>query len=249
VPVSVTVAQAILESGWGAHHIGTANNYFGIKAQARNGQVTWGSIATGFVTVPTREVVNGQSVTVQANFRSYNSMTDSFRDHGSFLRNNSNYAAAFRTTDGIAFARAVAAGHYATDPHYADAVVKIIQQQNLLPYDSAAGDAGTPQNAGASDEGTGHAGTDAGTDASTDAGTDAGTDASTDAGTDAGTDASTDAGTDAGTDAETDTGSDAETDTATDTDTNTDAETDTGADAGSDAGTDAGADTATDENG
>ncbi|WRZ87944.1 glucosaminidase domain-containing protein [Streptomyces sp. NBC_01007] len=139
VPVSVTVAQAILESGWGAHHMGTANNYFGIKAQTRNGQVTWGSIATGFVTVPTREVVNGQSVTVQANFRSYNSMTDSFRDHGSFLRKNSNYAAAFRTTDGIAFARAVAAGHYATDPHYADAVVRIIQQQNLLPYDCAAG--------------------------------------------------------------------------------------------------------------
>ncbi|MEU6540220.1 glucosaminidase domain-containing protein [Streptomyces sp. NPDC047000] len=135
VPVSVTVAQAILESAWGTHHIGGANNYFGIKAQTQNGQVTWGSIATGFVTVPTREVINGHDVTVQAHFRSYKSMTDSFRDHGSFLRKNSNYAAAFKTTDGIAFARAVAAGHYATDPHYADLLVRIIREQNLQPHD------------------------------------------------------------------------------------------------------------------
>ncbi|MFI1741053.1 glycoside hydrolase family 73 protein, partial [Streptomyces sioyaensis] len=172
---SVTVAQAILESGWGAHHMGNANNYFGIKATTGNGKVTWGSIATGFVTVPTREVINGQDVTVQANFRSYDSMTDSFRDHGSFLRNNSNYAPAFQTTDGVAFARAVAAGHYATDPKYADTLVSIIKQNGLLQYDSSAADAGAPQDAG----------TDADAGAPQDAGTDADAGAPQDAGTDA----------------------------------------------------------------
>ncbi|MEU5630453.1 glucosaminidase domain-containing protein [Streptomyces rishiriensis] len=238
VPASVTIAQAILESGWGAKHMGNANNYFGIKAQTRNGQVTWGSIATGYVTVPTREVINGQSVTVQANFRSYNSMTDSFRDHGAFLRNNSNYAPAFKTSDGIAFARAVAAGHYATDPHYADALVRIIQQQNLLQYDSAAANAGTPQSGGA----------DAGTDAGVDAGTDAGVDAGTDAGTDAGVDTGIDAGTDAGVDAGADTGVDAGTDVGVEagTDTGTDTGVDAGADTGVDTGTDLGSDTETD---
>ncbi|MGW2618893.1 glucosaminidase domain-containing protein [Streptomyces sp. NPDC001500] len=167
VPASVTIAQAILESGWGAKHMGTANNYFGIKAQTRNGHVTWGSIATGFVTVPTREVINGHSVTVQANFRSYKSMTDSFRDHGAFLRNNSNYAAAFKTSDGIAFARAVAAGHYATDPHYADTLVRIIRQHDLLQHDSVAANADTPPNGGAD------TGADAGADAQRDTGVDA----------------------------------------------------------------------------
>ena len=39
VPASVTVAQAILESGWGEAHMGHANNYFGIKAQVRNGKI------------------------------------------------------------------------------------------------------------------------------------------------------------------------------------------------------------------
>ena len=73
VPASVTLAQGILESGWGIHHIGDANNYFGIKAFTTNGTVTWGSVATGFVTVPTKEVVHGQTVTVSANFRKYDS--------------------------------------------------------------------------------------------------------------------------------------------------------------------------------
>ncbi|MER6784155.1 glucosaminidase domain-containing protein [Streptomyces sp. NPDC000658] len=182
VPASVTIAQAILESGWGAKHMGSANNYFGIKAQTRNGHVTWGSIATGFVTVPTREVINGHSVTVQANFRSYKSMTDSFRDHGAFLRNNSNYAAAFKTRDGIAFARAVAAGHYATDPHYADTLVRIIRQHNLLQHDSGAANADTARNGG-TDVGTG-TGADAGADAHSGMETNPGAEAGTHTGVD-----------------------------------------------------------------
>ena len=33
VPASVTLAQAIIESGWGDAHMGDAWNFFGIKAQ------------------------------------------------------------------------------------------------------------------------------------------------------------------------------------------------------------------------
>ena len=46
VPASVTVAQAILESGWGEAHRGDANNYFGIKAQVRNGKIEFGDVAS-----------------------------------------------------------------------------------------------------------------------------------------------------------------------------------------------------------
>ena len=52
VPASVTIAQGALESGWGTSHIGTANNYFGIKALGN----TPGSIAVGSVVVPTKGV-------------------------------------------------------------------------------------------------------------------------------------------------------------------------------------------------
>ena len=50
VPASVTLAQAIIESGWGDSHMGDAWNFFGIKAQGDE----------PFVVVRTREVVERQ---------------------------------------------------------------------------------------------------------------------------------------------------------------------------------------------
>src|SRR5829696_2684121 len=109
VPAAVTLAQAALESNWGRAHMDDANNYFGIKAYDRGGVPQIGPIAKGFVTLPTREVVNGRTITVNARFRSYASMADSFRDHANFLRVNSRYAPAFAHTDEPdEFARAIA---------------------------------------------------------------------------------------------------------------------------------------------
>src|SRR3954453_19585737 len=84
VPASVTVAQAIQESGWGKFHLGPANNYFGIKAQTAGGHTTFGPIATGFVVRPTKEFINGRNVIVNARFRSYPDMGASMRGHGRF---------------------------------------------------------------------------------------------------------------------------------------------------------------------
>jgi len=99
VPAAVTLAQAALESDWGRAHMGDANNYFGIKAYDKGGVPQIGPIAKGFITLPTREVVNGRSITVNARFRAYKSMADSFRDHANFLKVNSRYAPAFDHTD------------------------------------------------------------------------------------------------------------------------------------------------------
>ena len=70
-------------------------------------QFDTGPYATNCVKLPTWEVINGANVTVMAYFRSYDSLTDSILDHGHFLRNNSRYAPAFRTTDPASFARAI----------------------------------------------------------------------------------------------------------------------------------------------
>lgn len=137
VPASVTIAQAILESGWGKSHMGDANNYFGIKAK---GPTSFGPIAVGAVQLPTREVINGKSVMVNAWFRAYASMTDSFRDHGDFLRRNSRYQGAFQHSDDAdEFARKVAQAGYATDPNYANALINIMRANNLYQYNVAAG--------------------------------------------------------------------------------------------------------------
>lgn len=80
---SVTVAQAILESGWGQSGLSTsAHNLFGIKG-SYNGQ---------YVTMQTREVYNGQSYYIYDNFRKYANNSESVEDHGNFLYSNSRYA-------------------------------------------------------------------------------------------------------------------------------------------------------------
>ena len=127
VPASVTLAQAIIESGWGESHMGDAWNFFGIKAQGDE----------PFVVVRTREVVDGKDVFVNAKFRRFASMEDCFREHGRFLRDNPRYAPAFRTADAEGFARAIHAAGYATDPHYGDALIGIIRDNDLTRYDTA----------------------------------------------------------------------------------------------------------------
>jgi hypothetical protein len=140
VPASVCLAQACLESGFGKFHIGAANNYFGIKAFPRNGSVDVGRIATGFVIVPTKEVVNGRTITVNARFRKYRSMADSMRDHGSFLRVNPRYKPAFafsRQPD--RFARELQRAGYATDPQYAAKLISLMKTFDLYRFDRVRG--------------------------------------------------------------------------------------------------------------
>jgi flagellum-specific peptidoglycan hydrolase FlgJ len=128
VPASVTVAQAILESDWGRSAIGPANNYFGIKAQSGPGPA-------GVVYANTVEFLNGAYVTVSAPFRAYNSMAESFIDHGRFLVQNSRYAPAFQfTNDPPAFARAIQQAGYATDPSYADKLIAIMDTYDLYRF-------------------------------------------------------------------------------------------------------------------
>jgi hypothetical protein len=125
VPASVTLAQAILESGWGDSHMGDAWNFFGIKAQANE----------PFVLMRTREVVNGKDIFIDAKVRRFASMEDCFCAHGEFLRDNPRYGPAFKTTDCESFARAVHAAGYATDPNYADMLIRLIRENNLGQYD------------------------------------------------------------------------------------------------------------------
>jgi flagellar rod assembly protein/muramidase FlgJ len=131
VPASVTLAQAILESGWGTSGLSLrAMNLFGIKADA-----SWTGSKMVF---PTAEVVNGKRVFVSAAFRAYSTWTGSVHDHAQFLVANPRYAAAFQTTNGADFAHAIAKAGYATDPEYADKLVALMNVRNLYQYDKVA---------------------------------------------------------------------------------------------------------------
>ncbi len=131
VPASVTLAQAILESNWGKSKLTLlAKNYFGMKATSRPGPA-------GVVYIDTWEHLNGRNVTVRAAFRAYNSMAESFTDHGLYLRDNKIYAEAMKHTDDARqFARLIHAAGYATDPNYAAKLIRLMDRYNLYQYDN-----------------------------------------------------------------------------------------------------------------
>ena len=132
VPASVTIAQAILETGWGNSSLGQPpyNNLFGIKC---NG----GSIyATGCADFTTKEFINGVWVTITDSFRTYESQTLSVTDHANFLLSRPRYAAAFKYTDNPdQFAREIAKAGYATDPTYADKLIALMVKWDLYSWD------------------------------------------------------------------------------------------------------------------
>ena len=89
VPASVTVAQWAVESAWGASMPPGSNNPFGIKASGDQPAVE----------SPTREVLNGENVTVTARFRAFDSIAQAFDEHGRLLATASVYKNAMSQKD------------------------------------------------------------------------------------------------------------------------------------------------------
>lgn len=126
---SITVAQAILESGWGRSSLATtAHNLFGIK----------GSYNGHSINLPTREVYDGRSVYINDYFRAYDNNAESVEDHGNFLYSNSRYHNLLGDTNYVSVANKLHADGYATDPSYASALINLVRTYNLTQLDSVA---------------------------------------------------------------------------------------------------------------
>ncbi|MBX9812856.1 MAG: flagellar assembly peptidoglycan hydrolase FlgJ [Burkholderiales bacterium] len=123
IPARFLLAQAALESGWGRQEIrgadGTASfNLFGIKA-GRN----WpGKV----VEATTTEYVDGVPYKTTERFRAYGSYAESFRDYANLLLTNPRYAQVLDQQDSAGFARGLQRAGYATDPKYADKLMRIL---------------------------------------------------------------------------------------------------------------------------
>jgi len=126
IPAQFMLGQAALESGWGKREIrgsdgSASHNLFGIKASSSwKGRV---------VTVVTTEYVDGAPQKRLEKFRAYDSYADAFRDYGKMLRNNPRYQNVIANAqDATGFAQGLQQAGYATDPHYAAKLTRIIQQ-------------------------------------------------------------------------------------------------------------------------
>lgn len=129
---ALQTAQAILETGWGQSvpvdkYTGQAsNNLFGIKGKGIAGSVisnTW-------------EEYNGTTFRVDAEFRAYNNINESWENHKELLLGSERYGI-FRdvmhnSTQG---AWALKRAGYATDSQYSIKLMNIIKQYNLEELD------------------------------------------------------------------------------------------------------------------
>lgn len=116
---SVCIAQAALESGWNLK----AKTLFGIKGNGNN--------------LRTTEYINGKYVMVTAAFKSFPSVAAAVHGYYDLICQSPRYAGAVNNPDFRSAARAIKNGGYATDPSYADKIIRIIIDNHLTSFDYA----------------------------------------------------------------------------------------------------------------
>lgn len=122
VPASITLAQGMIESDYGRSSLAVrANNHFGIKCHT-----DW----TG------RKFYQDDDRRNEC-FRNYNNPEESFRDHSDFLVSGSRYDFLFDldVQDYVSWARGLKKAGYATNPDYAEMLIRKIEEFNLNQYD------------------------------------------------------------------------------------------------------------------
>jgi len=121
------VAQAILESGYGGKVPTDINtgaysyNLFGIKGKG----------PAGSVLIPTTEYIARKKVGILANFRAYNSFTESISGRTDFFIENRRYKPLFKSNDPVKWAVGLQKVTYATSETYAETLIKLMNQWNL----------------------------------------------------------------------------------------------------------------------
>ena len=124
IPASITLAQGCLESANGNSRLAReANNHFGIKCGG-----SWDGPSLAHDDDAPHEC-----------FLSYSSVAESFVDHALFLSERERYRSLFDLDpkDYKGWARGLKAAGYATNPAYADLLIRIIEENNLQRFDNA----------------------------------------------------------------------------------------------------------------
>ncbi|MCU0474226.1 MAG: glucosaminidase domain-containing protein [Bacteroidales bacterium] len=122
IPASITLAQGMIESDYGRSRLAReANNHFGIKCHS-----DWKG-----------QTIRHNDDRKNECFRKYARPEDSFYDHSDFLRTGSRYSFLFdiSASDYKAWARGLKKAGYATNPDYANMLIRKIELNNLYYFD------------------------------------------------------------------------------------------------------------------
>lgn len=124
IPASITLAQGLLESADGNSRLAReANNHFGIKCGS-----SWDGPS-----------IRHDDDALQECFRAYGSVEESYIDHSLILSERKWYRPLFDLDpkDYKAWAHGLKKAGYATNPLYAELLIKIIEKHELYKYDNA----------------------------------------------------------------------------------------------------------------
>ena len=122
IPASITLAQGMIESDFGRSRLATeANNHFGIKCHN-----DWKG-----ATIKHHDDKRNEC------FRKYPKPEESYYDHSDFLTSASRYSSLFELneTDYKAWAKGLKKAGYATNPDYANMLIRKIEEYELWRYD------------------------------------------------------------------------------------------------------------------
>jgi flagellum-specific peptidoglycan hydrolase FlgJ len=123
IPASIKLAQGLLESGFGKGELAKkTNNHFGIKCH-----VGWEG-----------DYERHDDDERDECFRRYNHPMHSYRDHSMFLTTRSRYASLFELQQDNykGWARGLKKAGYATDRHYPQKLIELIERYDLNQYDA-----------------------------------------------------------------------------------------------------------------
>lgn len=126
IPASITLGQAILESGYGNGSLAIlTNNHFGIKCKSE-----W----TGATRIWRDDLPDDC-------FRVYESIEESYIDHAEFLSSRPWYDPlfAYEITDYKSWAKGLKEAGYATDPQYAEKLIGVIEETFIYLLDEEDG--------------------------------------------------------------------------------------------------------------
>lgn len=129
VPASIILAQGIIESNSGNSALALdSKNHFGIKCKDWQGRKVYYK--------DDDKDANGNLI--KSCFRAYDSVLDSYADHSDFLLTGNRYKWLFDLdpTDYRGWARGLKKSGYATNPAYADILIRIIEEYALYIYDT-----------------------------------------------------------------------------------------------------------------
>ena len=119
IPASITLAQAILESGFGNSELAmNANNHFGLKCKPE-----W----------------RGATYELGAScYKKYSDAFESYKDHSNHIKSRKWYASLFnlKITDYKSWAFGLKKAGYAQDPYYAYHLIQIIDYYKFNKLDS-----------------------------------------------------------------------------------------------------------------